>query len=395
MYTFYMAEKGKGDFQNILDYLDWRGDLTFDQNAFNDVDALIFCQLSYLHFDSLVSSDFDNFSTLFEVSEKFKDSSGFETRKNLGVMINPLTTELLFKCASSRRFCGVKLCGFVDDYDKAREKQFSAVTFLFDEKKEAKYGFSGRTKKAFVAFRGTDDTLVGWKEDFNLAFMESVPAQEDAASYLFNAMNSKSLKKYRFYAGGHSKGGNLAIYSAANLDEKSKERILNIYNFDGPGFSEKDLESGKFLSIKPKIVSVFPQMSMIGMLFHHYDDFKVVFSSEKLVMQHDPFSWLVLGADFVLKDSLENGSEIFFRSFNIWFENLEKKQRENFVETVFSLLDSTKARTNTELSRKLVRNAGAILKAAIRLDSSIRDDAIRIIKQFLKITGEQIVLSLK
>ena len=158
-----MAEKSKEDFQNILDYLDWRGDLTFEQSSFNDVDALIFCQLSYLHFDSLVSSDFDNFSTLLEVSQKFKDSGDFETRKNLGLMINPLTVDLLFRCASSRRFCGVKLCGFVDDYDKAREEQFSALTFLFDEKKEAKCGFSGKAKKAFVAFRGTDDTLVGWK----------------------------------------------------------------------------------------------------------------------------------------------------------------------------------------------------------------------------------------
>ncbi len=390
-----MAEKSKTEFQNILSYVEWRGDLTFEQSAFNCVDALIFCQLSYIHFDSLVPSGFDDSSVLLDVSRKFRESSDFETRKNLGIMINPLTTELLLKCAASRRFGGVRLCGFIDDYDKIREEQFSAVAFLFDEQKEAKCGFSPRIKKAFVAFRGTDDTLVGWKEDFNLSFMESVPAQDDASSYLFNAMNSKSLRKNRFYAGGHSKGGNLAVYSSANLDEKSKGRLLEVYNFDGPGFSEKDLKSENFRSIKSKIVSFFPQMSMIGMLFHHYEGYKVVFSAEKLILQHDPFSWSVLGCEFVQRDSLESGSEIFFRSFNKWFENLDKKQRENFVETVFSLLESTKAKTSTELSKKVVRNAGAILKAAIRLDSSIRDDAVRIIKQFLKITGEQIVLSLK
>lgn len=381
-----MSKKEKSIFQNILDYLDWRGDLSFEKSPFNVVDALIFCQLSYLHFDSLVPPSFDNFATMKEVADKFKNSSDFETRKNLGMLINPKTTELLFKCAESERFGNVNLCGFIDDFNKTKEEQFSAVTFCFDE---GKRGFS-RIKKAFVAFRGTDDTLIGWKEDFNLAFMKSVPAQEDAAKYLKNAMSSKSLHKCGFYAGGHSKGGNLAIYAGSKQDEKSKENLLKIFNFDGPGFSEQDLASTDFCSVKPKIVSVFPQMSLIGMLFHHYEGYKVAESNEKLVMQHDPFSWNVKGGDFVTKPELENGSEIFFKSFNKWFENLEKTQRENFVETVFGLIDSTNATTNTELSRNFLKNALAIGKAAVKLDSSIRDDALKIISQFLKITGTEI-----
>lgn len=382
-----MMEKAKVVFQNILDYLEWRGDLDFEKAPFNVVDALIFCQLSYLNFKTLVPAGFDEFATLREVSEKFKNSSDFETRKNLGMLINPKTTELLFNCAASKRFCDVNLCGFIDDYDKGREEQFSAVTFCFDE---GKRGFLGKNSKAFVAFRGTDDTLIGWKEDFNLAFMQSVPAQDDAAKYLKNAMSSKSLHKCGFYAGGHSKGGNLAIFAGAKQDEKSKEKLLNIFNFDGPGFSEQDLASTDFCSVKPKIVSVFPQMSLIGMLFHHYEGYKVAESNEKLVMQHDPFSWNVKGGDFVTKPELENGSEIFFKSFNKWFENLEKTQRENFVETVFGLIDSTKATTNTELSRNFLKNALTIGKAAVKLDSSIRDDALKIISQFLKITGTEI-----
>lgn len=379
-------EKAKVVFQNILDYLEWRGDLSFERSPFSVVDALIFCQLSYLHFDSLVPSDFDSFVTMKEVADKFKNSSDFETRKNLGMLINPKTTELLFKCADSERYRNVSLCGFIDDFNKTKEEQFSAVTFCFDEGKRR---FS-RIKEAFVAFRGTDDTLIGWKEDFNLAFMEKVPAQEDAAKYLKNAMNSKLLHKCGFYAGGHSKGGNLAIFAGAKQDEKSKENLLNIFNFDGPGFSEQNLASADFCSVKPKIVSVFPQMSLIGMLFHHYEGYKVAKSNEKLVMQHDPFSWEVKGGDFVTKPELENGSEIFFKSFNKWFEGLEKTQRENFVETLFGLIDSTNATTNTELSRNFLKNALAIGKAAMKLDSSIRDDALKIISQFLKITGTEI-----
>lgn len=382
-----MAEKEKKIFQNLLDYVDWRGDLSFEACGFNNVDALIFCQLSYLHFDSLVPPGFDDFISLKDTARKFKDSSDFENRKDLGMMINPKTTELLFKCAESARFGEVLLCGFVDNYSKMREEQFAAVTFCFDE---GKRGLLGKIKKAFAAFRGTDDTLIGWKEDFNLAFMESVPAQNDAAIYLKAAMNSKSFHKYEFYAGGHSKGGNLAVFAGANQDERSKEKIINIFNFDGPGFSEKDLAGADFCSVKRKIISVFPQMSLIGMLFHHYEDFKVVESSEKLIMQHDPFSWNVRGGNFVERNSLENGSEIFFKSFNKWFEKLEKKQRENFVETIFGLVGATKATTNTEFSRNFLKNAGTILKAAVKLDSSIRDDSLKIISQFLKITGSEI-----
>lgn len=382
-----MAEKEKTVFQNLIDYVDWRGDLSFEASGFNCVDALVFCQLSYLHFDSIVPPGFDDFISLKDTAQKFKDSSDFDKRKDLGMMINPKTSELLFKCAESVRFGGVLLCGFIDNYSKSREEQFAAVTFCFDE---GKCGLLGKIKKAFVAFRGTDDTLIGWKEDFNLAFMESVPAQNDAAIYLKTLINSKSFHKYEFYAGGHSKGGNLAIYAGAKQDEKTKEKIINIFNFDGPGFSEKDLASADFCSVKQKIISVFPQMSLIGMLFHHYEGCKVVESSEKLVMQHDPFSWNVRGHNFVEKDALENGSEIFFKSFNKWFEKLEKSQRENFVETVFGLVESTEATTNTELSRNFLKNAGTILKAAVKLDSSIRDDALKIISQFLKITGSEI-----
>lgn len=379
-----MAEK-QTNFLNILDYIENRSDLSFEQSPFNTVDALIFCQLSYLHLDSIVPSTFDGSVTLSAASEMFINASDYETRKDLGSLINPLTEALLLKCAGSNRFGNVKMCAFIDKWSRESEEQFSAVTFLFDEKQ----GFS-KAGKAFAAFRGTDSTLIGWKEDFNLAFMQGVPAQKDAQAYLKEAMEAKSLRKRDFYSGGHSKGGNLALFAAASQDEKLKKRLVNVFNFDGPGFSEKDLLSSSFLSVMPKIISVYPQMSLIGMLFHHYEGFIVAESSEKLIMQHDPFSWRIKGCRFVELPSLENGSEIFFNSFNKWFEGLNRQQRENFVETVFSLLKATKAKTVTDLSRTPVRNAEIILKSAVKLDPSIRDEALKIIFEFLKVTKNEI-----
>lgn len=372
------VKKQKSD---ICDYLDWRGDLSFDASPLNEIDALIFCQLSYINFSGLAPSDFNSSIKLSDLAHLFFASSDFKSRSNLGMMIDPKTNVLLKKAGESVRFKDVLVTGFVSKYNSEKEEQFSAVTFLLSESSLLS------KQRVFVAFRGTDDTLIGWKEDFNLAFMTKVPAQEDAFAYLNEA--AKNFKKSELIVGGHSKGGNLAVYASAYLAEKEKKQVSLIYNFDGPGFSRSDLDSDDFFSIKTKVRSVFPQFSIIGMLFHHFDSYKIVLSDEKLVMQHNPFSWFVKGTSFESKSELDSGSEIFFTSFNKWFESLMEGQRQQFVETLFSVLMSTKAKTNSELSKDWLKNAGKIIKAFAELDSEIRDEAVHIAGDFVKTIAKE------
>lgn len=361
---------------DILDYLDWRGDLPFGLSPLNEVDSLIFCQLSYLNFTNLAPQAFDAPISLAELSKLFFASSDFESRSDLGMLIDPKTKELLKKAGESARFGTVGVAGFVSEYDKAKEEQFSAVTFVLNE------GGLLEKPQVFVAFRGTDDTLVGWKEDFNLAFMEKVPAQADALAYLENA--AASFKKAGLHVGGHSKGGNLAIYASAFLSEKAKKNLAEVYNFDGPGFSQEQLDSDEFFSVKQRVRSVYPQFSVVGMLFHHYDAYKTVLSDERVIMQHNPFSWFVKGTAFETKEELDSGSEVFFSSFNKWFEPLLPGQREQFVETLFGLLESTNAVTNSDLSRDLLKNTGKIIKTFAGLEPAIRDEAVKIAADFVK-----------
>ena len=167
---------------NLLDYVEWRGDLTFKKSAFCDVDALVLCQLSYLNFDGLLSSDFARKTSLSDLWTLFKTSDDFEKRSDLGALISKQTVGLLEACAKSARFGKVCVSGYISKIDLQNEEQFSAMTF-----------FDGSfSSNPFVAFRGTDDTIVGWKEDFNLAIEETVPAQRDALEYLESVAKKKA-----------------------------------------------------------------------------------------------------------------------------------------------------------------------------------------------------------
>ena len=367
------TKKNKSD---LCDYIDWRGDINFNVSPMNEVDALVFCQLSYMNFENLAPKSLDSSIKLSELTKLFFASSDLEKRIDLGMLIDPKSNLLLKKAGESLRFKDVAVTGFVSEYDSEKEEQFSAITFIINE------GSLLGKQEIFVAFRGTDDTLVGWKEDFNLAFMSEVPAQKDALAYLENA--ASKFKKAEISVGGHSKGGNLAIYASAYLNEKSKKNLLAVYNFDGPGFSQNSLDSNEFFSIKQKIHSVFPQFSVVGMLFHHYDSCKIVLSDERVIMQHNPFSWFIKGTNFETKGELDAGSEIFFKSFNKWFEEIEPNQRKQFVETLFKLLESTNAVTNSDLSRDALKNTGKIIKAFANLDSEIRDEAMKLVGDFVK-----------
>lgn len=367
------------NFGNLLDYLFWRGDITFEQSGFCEVDALILCQLSYLNFEGFVSKNFDKKEriALGALWEKFSAALDFKKRSDLGVLISELTVQLLEMCAKSARFKNVEAAAFVNKIDLKNEEQFCAMTFFK----------AVSNKNPFVAFRGTDDTIVGWKEDFNLA-SKTVPAQLDALEYLSFVAKNTSAK---ISVGGHSKGGNLAIYSAAFCEAKFKKRIERVYNFDGPGFSENVIQSKEMISLVPVLRSYFPKFSIVGRLFHHSGEFQVVESEAFGIMQHEPFSWHIVQGKFETIESFDKASEIFYKTFNEWVEGLSNEQRELFVETLFGTIAASGARTNSELEKNWFKNAMAILKAMGKIDKKTREEISALLKYFFDIAAHNLI----
>lgn len=303
---------------DMFDYLTWRGDITFSQLPLNPVDALIFSTLSYIDYASIVSENICEGICLREVSEAFHSKTDLNQRVRVKKDL-----ELLNIAAETERFGNTRLCFYQNIFIPEEDTQFSAVAFQMN------------ATQACLAFRGTNKTLVGWKEDFNMAFQDSVPSQRLAAAYVrqFAETFAGSL-----YISGHSKGGNLAVYAAAKCDEMLQKRICAIYNQDGPGFLESMLEDEGYLRIIPKIFTYVPQSSVFGMFMGRKEPCTIIKSKSVSVMQHDPYNWEVLGKDFIRLDELTPDSKFLDSTFERWLEQISTEERNAFVDALFGLV---------------------------------------------------------
>lgn len=332
---------------NVFDYLDWRGDLPFSAAPFSPPDNLILCCLSYVHFGGIVGGVGEEPVSLAHAAELFAASG--EEKERVRV---PSDGELLKKAAKTRRFADLRLCRYVSRLDFEEEKQFAAVTFLLPD------------GSVYAAFRGTDSTLVGWKEDLNMSFLESVPAQEDALAYLKDtAVRCPGPLR----TGGHSKGGNLAVYAASLAPQAVQDRLLAVYNNDGPGFSGDLLRRPGSRRIADRVHTFVPQSSIVGMLLEHDEDYLVIRSSGAGPMQHDPYSWEILGPDFVRLESVTQGSRLVDRTLKDWLAELEPGDRRGFIDSLYEILSSTNAVSLGDLSTGRLKNALAMLEASNRL----------------------------
>jgi hypothetical protein len=354
----------------IFDYLSWRGDLTFAQSPFNAVDNIILTHLSYLPLDNIVPGPEHKAGlTVAEAAELF--AAAFE--KNPGDFRDTLMSKddprFLGILGSSGRYGNLELRGYVNQIDPRREKQFAALTIITGD------------GSAFVTYRGTDASLVGWKEDFNMSFNPVVPAQTEAAAYL-----AKTAGQIRgpLRTGGHSKGGNLAVYAAAFCDKKIQSRITAIYSNDAPGFHPSVLKSPGYRAIRKKIIAFVPQDSVIGMLFEHDDDYTVVKSVQSGLMQHDVYSWEVTRNDVVRLDTVTRGSRFINRTLKEWIGGLDETQREQFIEALYAILSSTEAKSFPELTAGWLKNTGLMIQSLTSVDESTRELIARTIAALLK-----------
>lgn len=320
----------------VYDYLTWRGDLTFRAAPFCEVDSLILSMFSYLDMKDIVPApDEEGSVTVWAAAKALIERYPDSKKTKMGVLIPKDIIKMMRAMRSTKRFGTLKMSGFVNIIDTESELQFSAVTFHLSD------------GTAIVTYRGTDDSLVGWKEDMNMCFLPVVPAQLKAVEYLKGVAEKH---KGKLILTGHSKGGNLAVYAAVHSDAAIRERITAVYSNDGPGFGKNILDDPDYMEMRPRINNLVPQSSVVGMLLEHDENFTVVKSRQKSgFLQHNGLSWEILGNSFVHLEDVSPDSRKFDRTVNQWIRDMSPEQREEFAEAVYQLFSVDGAQTLTDL----------------------------------------------
>ena len=346
----------------IVDFSLMNAHKDFNKLPFTKVDGLIFAQLAYLDYDNFVPDrqlfargltfskicEQENFDELFPLERT--------ARKNL----------LLFNAmAYSRRYGKIKIKYHENIFDSQKEIQFSATTFIMPD------------GDACVSFRGTDSTITGWRENFNMLYNDTVPAQTSAVKYL----NTVARKiKGKITVVGHSKGGNLAIYASVMCSEKTKEKIVEVQSFDSPGFTEDFVNSQKYLEAESKILKIVPEESMIGMLLNDTASYRIVKSEGEGIHQHDPFLWIVEDNDFVTGERIHTKAKLVTGTLKEWISNFTPEQRALFVDAIFDIVEATnaqKAESFIDWSENLKDNSSLLFETIKDLDPEIRNFLLR------------------
>lgn len=359
----------KNEMYNLIDYIRWRGDLSFKVSPFNNVDNVILCQLSYIDFGPVLREGNPKGITLADAFHQISEKGTFRLLTAIGGDVT-----LAREAAASERFGSLLLTYYTDILDNDT-MQFAAVHFELDR------------KTSYVAFRGTDNSIIGWKEDFMMSF-RSVPAQESAAYYLPLTMH----RGRKYYLGGHSKGGNLAVYAASRLSPALRRRILRIYANDSPGFSAEVYDMDPLLSLRPLITKLTPSYGIIGRLFRlEADKELIVRSTAGGLLQHDLMTWKVFGTKFDCAEEFDAGSDVLHKAFTSWIKNADEEGRKAFVDWLFSSLSAGGALKIDDLGMKDVPD---VLKSIFSPSPEAKDVAFSLPVSVLAEAGKQFQESL-
>lgn len=302
----------------IFDYLDQVAYDSIYETPFNELDMLMLTEITYLPFDQIVSDQMSPDCTcrLFEAAEKMP--------QDLSMLVTKNRLKLLEKVASSTRFKNIKLMGYVNDIDPDVQKQFAAMIFKI------------KPDSYVLTFRGTDDSIIGWKEDFHMTYMDQVPAQKTAVNYLRKAMDALPGQ---FILTGHSKGGNLASYAASQIKPEYQERIQSIYSYDAPGLNHSVITSQGYQTISDKIKRYIPQGSIVGMMLETPKQAQIVKSTAiGGLAQHDTFTWQISGQTFVLLDNLNPDSLQVDKTLKNWVDSVSDEELKDFFDLFFGLI---------------------------------------------------------
>jgi len=358
---------------NIVDYLEWRGDLSFEQSGFNEVDNLLLSTMSFIDLSEIVASEPFGMPVKLDYCERIYREK-YPNGRYYGLTIPAVIGTIFRKAARSTRFKDIYLTYYRSELDEEEGKQFGAVTLVLPD------------NSIFISFRGTDDTITGWKEDFQLSYTCPVPAQQSALDYLEAVA---SFHRGAIRLGGHSKGGNLSVYAAAMCSPETKKRIINAYSNDGPGFTTEFISSIEFKSVEKRVVTYVPQSSVVGMLLAHNEEYQVIESTNQTgLFQHDPLSWKVLGPSFVHLDSLSKEGLKNKESLKKLLDGMDNEHRRRFTDVLFQIIEATEAKTLTELSDAKLKNVLIMLKAYNDLEKDEKEELRGFIRSLVSVESE-------
>lgn len=317
---------------NFIDYTKYYGEKSFEEVPFNDIDALILAELSYLNFSD-VSNELPN--TIENISKSYfyvVTKEKIKSKKN----VYKYAHNLFGYVKASPRFKDIEMINYSRIVDS--KKQFGAITFKCKD-------------WIYISYEGTNEYMSGWREDFDLSNTFPVPSQKLAAEYLI----CEAKKHNKIYVGGHSKGGNLAVAAAMQADEKVREKIITVYDFDGPGVREKEFNSDQFQTLIPKIKKFTPEVSVIGMILYSTPNYTVVKSDYKGILQHHAMSWQCFGSYFI--PAKQSKSSIKFnKSIKDFLKDNTEEELRNFVKAIFEVLQKSDiTSTETVTIKKIIK----------------------------------------
>lgn len=340
---------------NIITYLQ-NQQKTFSELALNDVDSLVLSCLSYFNYDTLSFADCSGTAKV-----KLHDILALSDREKMlegnWLQDTPESADFWMALMASRRYRDVEVGFFTRETSEVIEKQFSAISLYLP------------CEVIYLSFRGTDGSFAGWKEDFNMCFKKTVPSQTSAARYLSGIA---SATKEKLILGGHSKGGNLAEYATLVAEDQVYDRTIAVYNHDGPSFLEAPSPRITSDSYKEKLHKTVPESSAFGMIMEQRDEYKVVKSTASFVFQHQPFSWVVEGDDFLYQDVLNKSAVFFDSAINDWLKKHTSEERARVIDTIYDLFSSVDAENWPEYSKATLSNTRKIIAESTKLDGETR-----------------------
>lgn len=363
--------------ENIIGYVKEWGKYSFLEKPFNEVDSLVLCQLVYLNFEKFVpgpdaGSHPVGIQSIYIHPDRDKILDDYWYREN--------NKELFGAMAASVRFGNIKMNYYVNIIDQEEETQFSAMTYFLgdDMPKEG---------NVYIAYRGTDATIVGWKEDLNLAFSKPLHGQYLAVEY----MDKVAEKIGRgFYAGGHSKGGNLAVYAAMNCKEETRKKIRKIFNNDGPGFRPEIRQQGNFQAIEEKVVKFIPRSSLVGMILEGHSEYEIVESWGIGLFQHNTYSWKIEDGALVRAQNMTSAKIRRDNALNEWILSLSEEEIHIFIDTLYEVVSASEASNIFEFGADWKKCLQNIIQAAKGVDDATRKAIHKVTRSLFESLGESI-----
>ena len=359
---------------NLITYVQQYEAQTFQEKSLTDIDILVLTEIAYLPFDEIVSSSFEEKAaiSLNQLGKEFETIKEKE-HKNNPFMITKERIQLLDVVSKSQRYKDIKVFGFMNDIDDEQTKQFAAVCYQWEE------------ESRWIIFRGTDESLTGWKEDFMMTYSDLIPAQIDAIEYL---RKQAELFSGRLNISGHSKGGNLSLYASAMQEEDIQHRIQQIYCWDAPGVHRSILNTEGYQRVVSKAKRYIPQDSIVGLMLESQVPYHIIESQGSGISQHSALMWNIEDDHFVELTELTRNSQLTDQTFKQWTEVVSDEELKLFFDTFFELIFEMGVETVNDVYYNFRMYMRQFFEKAYQMDTEKREILLRVGRLLFQIRYE-------